>query len=190
MTTRNGDRLFLAGSVRPQLLEEMQRYSRQVNEMQRNATEDDEVCFGDHLELTAEASSAVLAAVQQELMRLAPGPLDDEVAFELFWAEFWALHEINDRAGQGAAKRAQVQVAAGRPLAICRSTYSTRQVQTPTASVAVHGKGCLRIYESPTRTSGRMFPHLCPECRPRNGKRQPLRDAERGLLARLAANST
>jgi hypothetical protein len=114
-------------------------------------------------------------------------PVDRLLAFELVTSELWALHPIVDSKGPGAAKREQVRLAGGRPLAICRQTPTGREVKTRLGTSTVHGEGCLHIFEAPVRTNGgHMFPHQCPDCRPRNGKRNPPRDAERKLRARAA----
>jgi hypothetical protein len=165
---------MLEGKAPGELLERMDRYIHEVYEHGH----------GDKSGLS-EACEAVIAAVQGELALLEPGPVDSFVAFELVTMELWALHAIVDQAGHGAAKREQVRLSGGRPLAICRQTASIRVVQTSLGPIKVNGEGCFRIFESPTRASGRMWPHLCPDCRPRNGKRQPLRDAERALRTRV-----
>jgi hypothetical protein len=174
-----GDRaigpLYLDGLVPRAILERMQHYTEQVYERGH----------GDKRGMD-EASEVVIRTVQRELRRLEPGPVDRLLAFELVTAELWALHPIFDGGGAGAAKRAQVRLADGRPLAICRGTATGRLVNTRHGTFTVHGEGCLHIFEAPDHTTGgHMFPHQCPDCRPRNGKRNPLRTSERAFRARL-----
>ncbi len=151
----------------------MQHYCEQVR--------DDE--YGDH---PTEACEAVIRAVQQELAALEPGPIEHALAFELVTAEQWALHALLDSKSPSEAKREHIRLSEGRPLAICRGSDYGHVVTTALGSAVAHAQGCLRIFEAPTRTNGRVWSYFCPECRPRNGKRQPLRDAERALQRRHA----
>ena len=60
------------------------------------------------------------------------------------------------------------------------------EVKTRHGTFMVPGEGCLHIFEAPIRTTGgHMFPHQCPDCRPRNGKKQPQRTSERAFRERI-----
>jgi len=157
----------------------MQRYTAESYAVERGEREKVDMVG------MSETCSAVISAVQCELARLEPGPISLAVAHELVVSEVWALGALANWKGHAAAKREQIRLANGRPLAICRGTESGREVVTPLGTYVVHGEGCLCIFEAPTRASGRLWPHLCPACRPRNGKRQPLREAERRLRRRI-----
>jgi len=169
------DPLLLDGRVRRELQARMQRYCDDVREHGYTT---------DRLGLT-EACEAVIRAVQTELRIHEPGPVPRELAYELIIGELWALHALVDWKGKAGAKREHVRIARGRPLAICRGGGIGREVETVLGPMQVVAEGCLRVFEAPTRTSGRMWPGLCPDCRPRNGKRNPSRDAETRLRARL-----
>lgn len=176
----NGDRamvtgpLLLDGRVPRELLVRMQRYCVDVREHGYTA---------DRLGLT-EACEAVIRAVQAELRVQEPGPVPRDLAYELVISENWALHALVDWKGLAGAKREHIRIAGGRPLAICRGGGVGREVETVLGPMHAVAEGCLRVFEPPTRASGRMWPGLCPQCRPRNGKRNPTRDAERRVRAR------
>jgi hypothetical protein len=173
----------------------MRRYSAEVNASQRRLDEErrqaglplDALGYADTHELEP-ACEDVIRAVQQELKRLSPGPLSEDEAHLLFWSEFWALHALYDIGGHGKARRVQLGVCDGAPLAICRCSAEKQVTETLIGQIPVRGKGCLRIFELPARTSGRMWPSLCPDCRPRNGRRRPLREAQRAMRRRVARN--
>lgn len=173
----NSDRvpLLLEGKVDRPHLERMQRYCEDVRR---------DGYSGDRLGMSA-ACEAVISYVQAALAKLAPGPLPPHVATELVVPELWALHALIDWKGKAAAKREQVRLASGAPLSVCRGGGKDLVVETLLGPRTVQAAGCLRIFELPMRSSGgKMWASLCPDCRPSNGRRQPLRSAARAAKAR------
>lgn len=132
-----------------------------------------------------DAATRSLEIVQEEL-RHRESTIDRAAAIELLFAHRWTIDAIRWVYDDKTAKEIEIKVARGRPLAVCVGGGKGRDVDTILGTFHVCAHGCFRIFESVTRASGRMWPQLCPDCRPRNGKRQPLRTAERALLRRVA----
>jgi hypothetical protein len=185
----------LLEGIPPEAFERMRRYVAEVNASQKRLDQAQRKArllldaLG-HADTTGiqPACEAVIKVVQRALAERAPGPISVDEAHGLFWAEFWALHALYDIGGHGKARRVQLEVCKGAPLATCRCNAEKQMTETLIGQIPVRGQGCLRIFELPTRTSGRMWSSLCPDCRPRNGKRQPLREAQRALRRRVARN--
>ena len=122
----------------------------------------------------------LLECVQDELARR-PSPLDRDAAYELSKSHKVALEALIRLGGNKHAKAVQAQLAPGPALAICTGGNYTIFVKTVIGESRLKPVGCLATFEDTARASGRMWPAWCPDCRPRNGKRNPGRDQARAL---------
>ncbi len=130
-----------------------------------------------------EAAREVLRWYHGRLLTLWPGPIDPELAYHLtVWRDV-ALLALIDHGTKGFAKREQLELTDGRPLGICTGGGEPKLVPTDWRRLQVWPSGCYFVFEEATNISGRKWPRLCPDCQPRNGHRNPDRDAERAARA-------
>lgn len=162
---------ILSRQLPADVLHQMQRYSQAVYEGRLFNKNDLPI-------------EQVIRCVQREL-RQCDSPLDHAAAYELYIAQWWAIYALREWKGGRTAKETQIRLADGRPLAICIGGGKGRDVQTSLGTSRVSAQGCYAVFEDVTRlTGGKMWPKLCPDCRPRNGKKNPPRDAGRALQRR------
>jgi hypothetical protein len=132
-----------------------------------------------------DAAERILIEVQSAL-REYEEHIERAAAFELYFAQRWSLDALLWQSSHKAAKETQIRLAGGRPLTICVGSGRGRDVVTIAGTFRITGGGCFRVFEDAKRTSGRMWAQWCPECRPRNGKRNPMRAEERAFKRRVA----
>ncbi len=135
---------------------------------------------------TVDAARETLRWFNDRLVELAPGPVDELLAWDLTLKRDWALHALIRYHGgdKGLAKREQLEITDRHALAICTGGRFPRFVPTVLGQHPAWTKGCCGIFEEKTNVAGRKWPPLCDHCQPRTGHRQPGRDAERALQAR------
>lgn len=133
-----------------------------------------------------ERAREVLACVGRELHDRRSRPLDRSVAIELVFARKDSLEVLIDTVGRKAAKEAQIELAVNqRPLSVCVGTWLRRPVATAYGDYWNSYTGCFCVFEDVTRTSSVMWPWWCPDCRQRNGRRNPMRDQDRAFRGRI-----
>ena len=127
------------------------------------------------------AATAVLTAVQQEL-RVRRPLLDTAAAFGLASAREWALHALVYLEGKQGAKRLEIALAGGEPLAICgvpvyvedRPSIGFRgakPIESPFGLVNLPNFGCFGVFPDSLREDrGRMWSYWCPRCEPSASK--------------------
>ena len=132
-----------------------------------------------------EHARMLLGCVLDELAAFGVGArLTHAEAFELSRARKKALEALarlgrrapNDPKGYRHAKAVQAALASpGVPLAICTGSSYTRQF----GGRRFRPVGCFAIFEDAPFSRGNMWPTWCPDCRPKNGVRNPARDQAR-----------
>jgi hypothetical protein len=126
-----------------------------------------------------EAGEAVLEAVQDEL-RTQRSPLPLSVASELAISRLWAIHALSVLTGSYAhAKRYELQVTSGAPLAVCIGTgpwfppvsgfRKLKKVRSYWGEVSIPAAGCHAIMAESTRFGGVMWRYWCDDCAPNKG---------------------
>jgi hypothetical protein len=134
----------------------------------------------------------LLECVQVELALRRGTPLEMDVALELWKSRKVAIEAlirlggVTRAGGNKYAKAVQAEVSPGAPLAICTGGNYVRYVQTVLGVSHFVAQGCRSVFED-APPKGRMWPTKCPNCRPRNGKRNPGRDQTAALQRRAAA---
>lgn len=117
-----------------------------------------------HVEI---AARRVLRAVHEELQPLEDQRLYHRVASELWVTAGLARDALADRVGLAQAKKVQLEVTEGRPLAICAgdSMYEVnlvgRKSVIPTTFIKY---GCGRVFLDSPRATARMFARWCAGC--------------------------
>ena len=129
-----------------------------------------------------EAARETLGWFHDQLLGLGQNdPVAELLAVGLTIKRDWALHALIDHGGGGWAKREQLALTAGRPLAICTGggypTYWN--------GLRAWTQGCLFVFEEPPNVGGKKWGRLCPNCQNRAGHRKPYRDARRALKHRV-----
>ena len=139
-----------------------------------------------------DAADEVLRSVHGQLVGRGEGEvLHRLVARDLArhrWRALEALFHLH--AAQKYAKERVVEIAAGRPLAICIGPRAQRPTSTAAGVLTAAPQGCYSIFADQTRGSGKMWPVWCDTCKPRTGRRKPHRDHDRALRRRVAALGT
>lgn len=185
----NGDRPAAPshplGERCPDDLERLWRFTREHLARRRGASTEGPVLLG----LDA-AARRIVVATQQLLAELEPRPVPLDVAERLALTETSALFALAYiRRGGGAtspgrAKQLQVELAGGRPLAVCVGTRQVGTIETSYGPREYVVSGCGAVFPASTRPSGRVSNHWCPDCR-RNLRRNPAREARRTLKRQL-----
>jgi hypothetical protein len=134
---------------------------------------------------TVAAAEETIRWFNDRLAELAPGPVDQLVAVELTIKRDWALHAFTNHGGRAWAKRKQLELTDGRPLAICTGGRFRMYVQTVIGEGSAWPTGCFRVFEEAPNIKGKKWPPLCPHCQPRSGHRNPYRDG-RNVVKRRA----
>jgi hypothetical protein len=134
---------------------------------------------------TVAAAEETLRWFNDRLVGLAPGPVDDLVAHDLTVKRDWALHALINHGGPAWAKRRQLEVTDGRPLAICTGGRFPMYEQTEVGVLRAWPTGCYHVFQEAPNVAGKKWPPLCPDCQPRAGHRNPYRDGRRALHARV-----
>jgi len=148
-------------------------------------------------DLTRAAALAALRDVQREMHAWTPP------ATRWSHASLWPIAQELDRRRVNAlvvlaslgrrdtlglvdAKRGEIELADGRPLALCLGTRK-RSIRVVTANGPLHvaAAGCLAVFDDSLATTGgpSMWARWCPACE----ARKPRRDQERRLQAQIAA---
>jgi hypothetical protein len=140
---------------------------------------------GNHL---SEHAVHLLTESQRELHERRRAPLELAVARELALARKTTLEALIDTLGKKGAKETQIAVAVNRiPLAICVGTNVSRALKTKYGTLTNSYIGCLAVFDDVTRTSSKMWPMWCPDCRKRNGKPDPMKKQDRAFKRRVEA---
>ena len=125
------------------------------------------------------AAEEILRAVQEELQARA-SPLEIAEASELGIGRLWAIHALSVvTSSHSCAKRFELEITGGAPLAICLGTgpwyppvagfRSVQRVQSFGGVVYVPKLGCYSIIPESTRLGGVMWRYWCDDCAPRKG---------------------
>jgi hypothetical protein len=97
-----------------------------------------------------------------------------EAAIALAFEKSWVLSKLREVMTDGEAHALWLRVTNEHPLAVCTGVGKS------------FGFGCYRVFEEvPRTTGGKPWPHLCPDCQKRNGKKNPQRDAVRRRKQKL-----
>jgi hypothetical protein len=134
---------------------------------------------------TAEAAGQTLLWLNGRLADLAPGPVDRLVAVDLTRKRDWAFHALIGHGGEAWARRRQLELTGGRPLAICTGGGSLIPVKTELGWLHTSTDGCFKVWTEPSNRAGKRWSRLCPDCRGAAGHRNPYRDARRALRTRV-----
>jgi hypothetical protein len=131
-------------------------------------------CTPDHAGLE-EAAKTVLSHVHREL-RERESPLDYAAAWGLNNAKRWAIRALADREGKIRAKKIELNLTQGKPLAICMGSQTS--VDTEMGHLHLPVLGCRSVFRDATHVTGgnRMWRDWCDNCPP--NKAQPLRWAK------------
>jgi hypothetical protein len=132
-----------------------------------------------------EAARATLRWFNDQLLELQPGPVDESAAYGLTVKRDWALAVLVAYGGKGEAKRQQLELLGGQPLAICTGGRHAMFEKTKIGVLRAWTKGCFRVFDEKPNIAGKKWPPLCPDCQPREGHRNPYRDGRRALHARV-----
>jgi hypothetical protein len=119
-------------------------------------------------DLEIETAERVMAGVQATFARLGEGATLSP-SERLYWsmAHRLAVDVLRARGSDGWAKRVQLRLSDGRPLAVCVGKIDLEWVTVfdGRASVLDGRRGCGVIFEDSTRTSARLWAIYCPRCR-------------------------
>jgi hypothetical protein len=130
-----------------------------------------------------EHARALLRCVQRELAARS-SPLSPGETYELNHPRKIALEALYRLGGNRYAKAVHAELAApGAPRAICVGTGYVQVV----AGRRFIAEGCRAIFEDAPFGRGNMWPSWCPDCRPKNGRRNPSRDQARAFKRWLSA---
>ena len=133
------------------------------------------------------AAKMVLRAVQNDLLQRRDRPPSAE-NIQFAYARHWALHALTDRMRVSEAKRVDLDVTDGRPLAVCTGadlrgwSYQASRppilLGTPVDLKVGNGKvttpafGCFVIFDDSVRTSAKPWSFSCPACRARRTRHE------------------
>lgn len=131
---------------------------------------------------TIAAARETLRWFNARLIELAPGPIEQLVAWDLTRRRDWALHALINHGTAGWAKKVQLELTNQRPLAVCTGA-GPYYFPTAIGPMITSTKGCYFVFEEKTNVAGKKWARLCPACRASGGHRQPIRDARRDLQA-------
>jgi hypothetical protein len=122
------------------------------------------------------AARTVLFNVHCELRECA-SPLEEAAAWELSNAKKWAIRAFAYVPGEVRAKKIEVELTQGEPLAICMGSQTS--VDTEMGLLHLPVLGCRSVFPDATHVTGgnRMWRDWCDKCPPNQA--QPLRTARR-----------
>lgn len=129
---------------------------------------------GDRLSLAdVPAAERELVRINRALSRLESSD-DNEAAIALAFEKSWVLSKLREVMSDGETHALWLRITKGHPYAVCTGVGKST------------GFGCYRVFEEvPRTTGGKPWPHLCPDCQKRNGKKNPQRDAVRRRRQKL-----